>query len=125
MSRRPIIRPSTAARLSPLPALLAVLALVLAACGGPVLANPPAVRPVVTPEPASTPRPPDPIPVILPRDDGPHDRLTEWWYYTGNLADAAGQRYGFQLTFFRRALTAQPASRSSAWAASRRSKGSR
>ena len=21
-----------------------------------------------------------------PRDDGPHDRLTEWWYYTGHLA---------------------------------------
>ena len=24
----------------------------------------------------------------LPRDDGPHDRLTEWWYYTGHLRDA-------------------------------------
>ena len=32
------------------------------------------------------PRPPDPQPVELPRDDGPHDRLTEWWYYTGHLA---------------------------------------
>ena len=27
----------------------------------------------------------DPLPVVLPRDDGPHDRLTEWWYYTGHL----------------------------------------
>ena len=39
----------------------------------------------------SPPRPPppvavaDPLPVVLPRDDGPHDRLTEWWYYTGHL----------------------------------------
>lgn len=29
---------------------------------------------------------------------------TEWWYYTGNLHDAAGHRYGFELTFFRQAL---------------------
>ena len=101
MSRRPIIRPSTAARLRPLPALLAVLALVLAACGGPVLANPPAARPVVTPEPASTPRPPDPIPVVLPRDDGPHDRLTEWWYYTGHLRSEDGGRFGFEYVIFR------------------------
>ena len=27
----------------------------------------------------------DPVPIVLPRDDGPHDRLTEWWYYTGHL----------------------------------------
>ena len=31
----------------------------------------------------------DPLPVVLPRDDGPHDRLTEWWYYTGHLAARA------------------------------------
>ena len=37
----------------------------------------------------------------FPADFGPHpDFQTEWWYYTGNLADAAGNRYGFQLTFF-------------------------
>ncbi len=92
-------RPSS--RLRPLPALLVVLALVLAACGGPVLANPPAARPVVTPEPVSTPRPPDPIPVVLPRDDGPHDRLTEWWYYTGHLRGDDGARFGFEYVVFR------------------------
>ena len=101
MSRRSSTRPSTAARLRPLPALLAVLALVLAACGGPVLANPPAVRPVVMPEPAASPRPPDPIPVVLPRDDGPHDRLTEWWYYTGHLRSEDGGRFGFEYVIFR------------------------
>jgi predicted secreted hydrolase len=39
--------------------------------------------------------------VVLPRDDGPHDRLTEWWYYTGHLQDAAGARFGFEFVVFR------------------------
>lgn len=57
--------------------------------------------------------------IALPRDHGPHPAFrTEWWYYTGNLTAAGGQGFGFQLTFFRRALTARPAERSSAWAAS-------
>ena len=36
-----------------------------------------------------------------PRDDGPHDRLTEWWYYTGHLRAADGARYGFEYVIFR------------------------
>ncbi len=41
----------------------------------------------------------------FPRDHGPHNAFqTEWWYYTGNLQTAQGRRFGFQLTFFRRAL---------------------
>ena len=68
------------------PTLLLVATLLsVAACSGPVLANPPAQQPIA---PAST-EPPvavaDPLPIVLPRDDGPHDRLTEWWYYTGHL----------------------------------------
>ena len=31
-----------------------------------------------------------------PRDDAPHDRLTEWWYYTGHLRAADGRRFGFE-----------------------------
>jgi len=55
----------------------------------------------------------------FPQDFGAHpDFQTEWWYYTGNLLGMDGRRFGYQLTFFRRAL--QPASqrvpRSSAWA---------
>jgi predicted secreted hydrolase len=39
---------------------------------------------------------------VFPRDHGAHpDFRTEWWYYTGNLSDSSGRRYGFQLTFFR------------------------
>jgi predicted secreted hydrolase len=53
----------------------------------------------------------------FPADHGPHPELrTEWWYYTGNLATAAGRRFGFQLTFFRNALAAHPPERASPWA---------
>jgi predicted secreted hydrolase len=41
----------------------------------------------------------------FPRDHFSHpDYQTEWWYYTGNLRAADGHRFGFELTFFRRAL---------------------
>ncbi len=44
-------------------------------------------------------------PFEFPRDHGPHDDYqTEWWYYTGNLLDPSGRHFGYQLTFFRRAL---------------------
>jgi len=47
-----------------------------------------------------------PIPLSFPRDHGAHPEYqTEWWYYTGNLTDARGNQYGYQLTFFRSALT--------------------
>jgi predicted secreted hydrolase len=87
-------------------AVLGPLAIaVLAGCSpdGRVLANPPAVdppRPVPSPSRATLP---DPQPVVLPRDDGPHQRLTEWWYYTGHLrSDADGeQTFGFEFVIFR------------------------
>ncbi len=82
-------------------ARVAVIGLAAAACGGPLLANPPAAHPVVTPLPPGSPRPPDPQPVVLPRDDAPHDRLTEWWYDTGHLVDADGGRWGFEFVVFR------------------------
>jgi predicted secreted hydrolase len=43
--------------------------------------------------------------MIWPDDHGPHDDyLLEWWYYTGNVQDAAGRPFGYQLTVFRRAI---------------------
>jgi predicted secreted hydrolase len=43
-----------------------------------------------------------PCGLSFPADHGPHPGYrTEWWYYTGNLSSADGQRFGFQLTFFR------------------------
>ena len=81
--------------------LVVATVLAVAACSGPILANPPAQQPIAL---APT-EPPvaiaDPIPVDLPRDDGPHDRLTEWWYYTGHLRDDAGGRWGFEYVIFR------------------------
>jgi predicted secreted hydrolase len=85
-------------------AALAAIAVLVGACssaGGPILANATAPRPSV-PAPSTPPsRPPDPVPLVLPRDDGPHDRLTEWWYYTGHLTTPAGSRYGFEDVVFR------------------------
>jgi predicted secreted hydrolase len=85
---------------------LAVVALFVAGCaGGPVLANPPAERPTAAQAthaaPSASRSPQDPQPVVLPQDDAPHDRLTEWWYYTGHLADASGGRWGFEFVVFR------------------------
>ncbi len=68
---------------------------------------------ILPPAPDSTgfTRAEGPIPLTFPVAQGPHpDYLTEWWYYTGNLDTLDGQHYGFQLTFFRRAL-APPADR--------------
>jgi len=46
----------------------------------------------------------------FPRDYFDHpDFQTEWWYYTGNLKSANGHRYGFELTFFRQAVSRDPA----------------
>jgi predicted secreted hydrolase len=82
-------------------ALTLVVVLAGSACSAPILANDPLVFP--TPE-APTPapsRPADPIPIAFPRDDGPHDRLTEWWYYTGHLATDDGRKFGFEAVVFR------------------------
>jgi len=41
----------------------------------------------------------------FPEDHGPHPGFrNEWWYLTGNLDSEQGQRFGFELTFFRFAL---------------------
>lgn len=54
----------------------------------------------------------------FPADHGPHPEYqTEWWYYTGNLKDPDGRHFGYQLTFFRQGLSAEPISRTSQWAA--------
>lgn len=61
-----------------------------------------------------------PMPLEFPRDFGAHpDYQTEWWYFTGNLS-GNGRRFGYELTFFRRAILApdQASERGSAWGAS-------
>ena len=51
----------------------------------------------------------------FPRDYFDHpDFQTEWWYYTGNLKSASGHRFGFELTFFRQAVSRDP-SQATTW----------
>jgi predicted secreted hydrolase len=41
----------------------------------------------------------------FPRDHHAHPEFkTEWWYFTGNLFDREGQRFGYELTFFRQGI---------------------
>src|SRR5271167_638271 len=45
----------------------------------------------------------------FPRDHFNHPEFqTEWWYYTGNLTSPDGHRFGFELTFFRQAVSRDP-----------------
>jgi predicted secreted hydrolase len=56
--------------------------------------------------------------LVFPRDHGSHDEFrSEWWYFTGNVEDASGRQFGFELTFFRIGLAPRAdVSRASAWA---------
>lgn len=70
---------------------LLALGVVVTACSRPVVPLPEVAGPAATPPP----------PLALPADAGPHDALTEWWYYTGHLTSAAaGRDYGFEFTVF-------------------------
>ncbi len=60
----------------------------------------------------------EPIVFDFPKDHGPHPEYQlEWWYYTGNLKSATGRHFGYQLTFFRRALAPALDERDSRWGA--------
>jgi predicted secreted hydrolase len=52
----------------------------------------------------------------FPRDHGAHPAFrTEWWYFTGNLRDGTGNRYGYQLTFFRQGVRLKPSNPKNPW----------
>lgn len=52
----------------------------------------------------------------FPRDHFGHPEFrTEWWYYTGNLHDRNGRRFGFELTFFRHAVQPVPRQGANIW----------
>jgi len=51
----------------------------------------------------------------FPADYGSHERYRhEWWYYSGNLRNGAGRRFGFELTIFRYGVE-HPIAHASAW----------
>ena len=44
-------------------------------------------------------------PYEFPRDHHAHREFkTEWWYFTGNVFDREGHRFGYELTFFRQGI---------------------
>jgi predicted secreted hydrolase len=91
-----------------------------AACAIASAAAPPAqLSPGSGAAPAGFARAAAPRPFEFPRDHGPHAQFRqEWWYVSGNLDAPAGERLGFELTFFRFALQAEPALSSAPAAAS-------
>ena len=41
-------------------------------------------------------------PIVLPRDNGPHEFVVEWWYFNGHLKDIDnGDEYSFMDCFFK------------------------
>ena len=108
-TRLPLVEGATITQLI---ALLAVAALLLAACSpqGRLLGTDPTPRPVPPTASASpTPRP-DPHALSFPQDEAPHNRLTEWWYFTGHLQAPDGHRFGFEFVIFRAERGAFPVS---------------
>ncbi len=82
---------------------------------GVVAAETPAAIPATSPSPEFL-RALAPREWNFPRDHGRHDGYkTEWWYFTGNLRDQAGRRFGYQLTFFRTAYIPTTTTRPSLW----------
>ncbi len=52
----------------------------------------------------------------FPEDHGAHLAYkTEWWYFTGNLAGPAGEKYGYELTFFRNGVRTAPSAPANPW----------
>jgi len=100
-----------------------LLLLALAACGGeqeqpaPAVSAPTDVSRALGGEvDPGFARATEPRAFSFPADHGPHPAYrNEWWYVTGNLSDDAGQRYGFQVTFFRIGLAPGRAERPSRW----------
>lgn len=59
----------------------------------------------------------EPREFVFPQDHGAHPEFkTEWWYFTGNLTAKSGQRFGFQVTFFRSAVSPDSVESTSNWA---------
>ncbi len=40
-------------------------------------------------------------PIVLPKDNGPHENSVEWWYFNGHLVDGIGNEYSFMNCLFK------------------------
>jgi predicted secreted hydrolase len=91
----------------------------LTACGPAASSSAPVWNAVTLADSNQFARAAGPIDFTFPQDYGPHnDFQTEWWYFTGNLESPDGRSFGYQLTFFRRAVlpAAERMERTSPWA---------
>ncbi len=74
--------------------------ILLNGCGFPGIVSTSSTLPEVRHTQEQAPLPP----IQFPRDEGLHNNLTEWWYYTGHLqaTDEQGKQhlYGFELVIF-------------------------
>ncbi|WP_428355819.1 lipocalin-like domain-containing protein [Methyloprofundus sp.] len=53
---------------------------------------------------------------VFPQDHGAHPEYhIEWWYFTGILQSSAERKFGYELTFFRFALTPEQQKTASKW----------
>lgn len=91
-----------AKRMPRLAVCVVIAALVFSACGNSTAHLEVATPASGTPRPAAAFLAPQATPraVTFPADDGPHNDLTEWWYYTGHLTTASGNEYGFEFVIF-------------------------
>jgi predicted secreted hydrolase len=84
-------------------ALFSFVPLLLGACGGAdgsdAFPAPPPHLSAATVL-ATTPGPVPNTVVRFPADEAPHTTITEWWYYTGHVLTADGQRYGVEYVIF-------------------------
>ncbi len=80
--------------------LFVCLALCLSSCGFPGIVSTSEQLPRVNEQATAQQLPP----IHFPQDEGAHNDLTEWWYYTGHFdaTDTSGKahRYGFELVTF-------------------------
>ncbi|GHO65676.1 carotenoid 1,2-hydratase [Ktedonobacter sp. SOSP1-52] len=72
------------------------LMLALSSCTFPGMVSTNAQLPAYVPVGEQKPLPP----VQFPQDEGSHNNLTEWWYYTGHFNGQDGHRYGFEFVIF-------------------------
>lgn len=87
-----------------------LLMLLLAGCAPstPNVASADVVQAMSAPANSNFARAYEPIDFVFPAVQGAHPEYsTEWWYYTGNIDGDDGRQFGYQLTFFRSALSAE------------------
>jgi len=87
-------------RFANFPTICLLLGIMLSSCSFPGVISTSQQLPPVSEKQVAQQLPP----IRLPEDEGAHNNLTEWWYYTGHFvatqADGQQHSYGFELVVF-------------------------